>query len=147
MNSKFGNPKDYIYGLSCAPYYDTKETSSVDACISGMDKACREHGKHVSDLVKVAKSFGLHVVAYEGGPGLHEEKDLEFKLAANRDPRIADIIKNFIVKDWMPAGGELFMQYSYVSAYGKHGAWGIIEPNYNFNNPNYQAYLDLIGKH
>ena len=146
INSKFGNPKELFYALSASPYYNSKETASVDACIAGMEKACKEHGKHVSDLVKVAKGFGLHVVAYEGGPGLNGEEDLEFKLAANRDPRIAGIIKNFIQNDWIPAGGELFLQYNYVGSYGRYGAWGIIEPNYNFDNLKYQAYLQLIGK-
>jgi len=88
---------------------------------------------YIQKQSKVAKSFGVDLVAYEGGQHLvdwNTRKKDEFPnpllYAANRDPRMG-IIYDELLREWRRAGGKLFVAFSAPRIYSWYGSWGIKE--------------------
>jgi hypothetical protein len=85
-----------------------------------------------------AQYYKLKNMAYEGGPGLAGSESLDAKLAANRDPRM----KNLIIKlynDWFSAGGDLFTYLGLSSRWGQYGSWGLSEDITQPTGPKWEA--------
>lgn len=81
------------------------------------------------DSKKVADKYGVGMVAYEGGQHLvafnatDNKKLANLFNQANKDPRMGELyLQHF--KDWKEAGGELFVVFTSISAYGVYGSWG-----------------------
>ncbi len=88
---------------------------------------------YIQKQAKVAKSFGVDLVAYEGGQHLVDwntrkvnEHPNELLYAANRDPRMG-IIYDELLREWRRAGGKLFVAFSAPRIYSWYGSWGIKE--------------------
>lgn len=96
----------------------------------------------------VARS--LHLVSYEGGQHLVgilgvENNDAITALftSANRDARMGAAYAQHLV-DWREHGGELFMNFTASSGYGKFGSWGAVEYLDAQDTPKQQALLGFI---
>ena len=82
---------------------------------------------------KVASSFGLPLVAYEGGQSLqgaptygNSSPQVQLFIAANRDARMGAAYTTYL-KDWKADGGTLFMHYNDIYAPNQFGVWGLLE--------------------
>lgn len=80
-----------------------------------------------------AQSRGLRLIAYEGGQHMvgygawQNNDELTTRLtAANRDPAMRAAYLQYLTL-WQQSGGEQFMAFSQISAYGKYGSWGLQE--------------------
>ncbi len=89
--------------------------------------------RYINNQVKVAKSYGVDLVAYEGGQHLVDwdtrTKDQDpnpLLYAANRDPRMG-IIYDELLREWRRAGGKLFVAFSAPRIYSWYGSWGVKE--------------------
>ena len=78
----------------------------------------------------VAHSYGLKLIAYEGGQSLAGIGEAESNsaltalfVAANRHPRMGDLYAEYL-QNWKAVGGDLFMHFSDVGSYGKYGTGG-----------------------
>ena len=88
---------------------------------------------YIRKQAKVAKSFDVDLVAYEGGQHLvdwntrkAEDHPNPLLYAANRDPRMG-IIYDELMREWHRAGGKLFVAFSAPRIYSWYGSWGIKE--------------------
>jgi len=102
--------------------YDPKLPFSIP----GVEKLV---GKHA----KLAKAYGVSLIAYEGGQHLVDWKNRDITksptkhyIAANRDWRMAKAYKDFLA-GWKRAGGELFVSFSAPRTYQWFGSWGTRE--------------------
>ena len=102
--------------------YDKKLPFSIP----GVEKLI---GKHA----KLAKSYGVSLIAYEGGQHLVDWKNRDITksptkhyIAANRDWRMAKAYKDFL-DGWKRAGGETFVSFSAPRTYQWFGSWGTRE--------------------
>src|SRR4029077_15686731 len=82
---------------------------------------------------QIAKSFGMRMIAYEGGQHLTgirgAENDNQLSalfLAFNRDPQIKQLYLDYFT-GWKKAGGQLFVHYYDVGNFSKWGSWGALE--------------------
>lgn len=82
---------------------------------------------------KVASSFGLPLVAYEGGQSLqgsptygNSSPEVQLFIAANRDDRMGAAYTTYL-DDWRASGGTLFMHYNDIYAPNQFGVWGLLE--------------------
>jgi hypothetical protein len=69
----------------------------------------------------VATSYGLDLIAYEGGPSLVNSNDpalTTLYIAANRDSRMGTAVTTYLTK-WQQAGGNFFNFYSDITPYTK----------------------------
>ena len=88
---------------------------------------------YIKKQEKVATSFGVDLVAYEGGQHLVdwdtrkvEQHPNPLLYAANRDPRMG-IVYDQLMNEWKRAGGKLFVAFSAPRIYSWYGSWGVKE--------------------
>ncbi len=88
---------------------------------------------YIQKQAKVANSFGVDLVAYEGGQHLVDwdtrkvdDDPNPLLYAANRDPRMG-VIYDELLREWRRAGGKLFVAFSAPRIYSWYGSWGIKE--------------------
>jgi hypothetical protein len=68
----------------------------------------------------------------------------ELFIAANRDPRMGEIYRDYFTT-WNELGGGLFANFKDVDTPSQWGSWGILESIYDESSPKYDAIQDLIG--
>jgi len=109
---------------------------------------------YIKKQVKVAKSFGVDLIAYEGGQHLVDWNTREAEqhpnpllYAANRDPRMGTIYDE-LMREWNRAGGKLFVAFSAPRIYSWYGSWGIKEHirQPRSQAPKYDALLRYLDK-
>lgn len=132
--ANYGAPGEVLYGIAQNGYYTSADSSSVDKILEGeMAASDRNQAAYLANRT-MATYFGLHSLAYEGGPEETGGADpkvadpgLSNKLAAARDPRMKDVILHDLMANWFPSGGELYVSYTQVSRYGFYGTYGLTE--------------------
>lgn len=94
-----------------------------------LPKIMHELKKHA----KLAKDFGVSLVAYEGGQGLVDWAAKNYLqhpnplfFAANRDSRMGDLYQS-LFKQWREMGADLFIAFSSPRACNSSGCWGLKE--------------------
>ncbi len=97
-----------------------------------------------------AVARNLHLVTYEGGQhlvgilGIENNTTIEALFTgANRDARMGAAYATHL-DDWRAGGGELFMNFTSSSGYGKFGSWGAVEYLDEPSTPKQNALLDFI---
>ncbi|WP_299872426.1 hypothetical protein [uncultured Cocleimonas sp.] len=95
----------------------------------GMDSTLN----YIKKQANVAKSYGVDLVAYEGGQHLVDwntrkvdEHPNKLLYAANRDPRMG-ILYDELMEGWQRNGGKLFVAFSAPRIYSWYGSWGLKE--------------------
>ncbi|WP_146201413.1 CBM9 family sugar-binding protein [Leucothrix arctica] len=106
--------------------------------------------KNVGQQAEIAKSYGVDLIAYEGGQHFVQSKThsvtegaTPYLIQANRHPHMATLYTR-LLQGWKKAGGKLFVAFSAPRPYTWHGSWGIKE---YINQPMHKApkYRALIG--
>ncbi|NJO71740.1 MAG: hypothetical protein HC825_08805 [Oscillatoriales cyanobacterium RM1_1_9] len=110
----------------------------------------------VTSHLALTEPRGLDLIAYEGGQsvaplqrgGMENNKALaDLFIAANRDPRMGDVYKQYLNTWDELTGDDLFVHFSDVSTYSKFGSWGSRESIYQESSPKYDAIQQVIGNH
>jgi chitodextrinase len=96
-----------------------------------------------------AKSFGLPLVAYEGGQTFvdysHSDTTLQsLYTAANRDPRMGAAYTAYL-NGWKNAGGTLFINFSDITPFDQWGFWGALENVLQTSSAKYDALMNFIS--
>jgi hypothetical protein len=140
----FGDTRNHVDALAIGPYFGTDLAAdaagvarirkmSLDELMrelktSSLPKAKAEMLAHA----KVARKYGLPMIAYEGGQHLWNmsgqaapELDALFN-AANRDPRMGALYSKYL-NDWAEADGGLFMHELDCGSFEGMGNWGALE--------------------
>lgn len=88
---------------------------------------------YIKKQEKVATSFGVDLLAYEGGQHLVDwdtrkvdQHPNPLLYAANRDPRMG-VVYDELMNEWKRAGGKLFVAFSAPRIYSWYGSWGVKE--------------------
>jgi len=129
--------------LAIAPYFGGntrgyRESSTVDEIFkltSEPDsfRSLHEVLEHIHTQAKIAKQFGVKLIAYEGGQGLVDWATREpdqhpnpLFFAANRDPRMGPLYTKML-DGWKEVGGDLFVMFSSPRTCQWFGCWGLKE--------------------
>src|SRR5205085_11104204 len=91
----------------------------------------------------ISQSYKLKHFAYEGGPHLYGEASMDAKVAANRDPRMKDMIVRHY-RNWFSAGGDLHVYYNLASPWGRFGCWGLTD-NIEQDTPKNAAVAEILA--
>lgn len=93
----------------------------------------------------VANSFGIDLVAYEGGQHLvgvgsasNNSTMTSLFTTANRDTRMGALYTSYL-QGWEAKGGGLFMHFTDIGSYSKYGSWGALEVIGQSASPKYNA--------
>lgn len=87
----------------------------------------------VTSQAAVASTYGVELVAYEGGQHLAGHSGVEnddtinaLFDAVNRDPRMGDLYGDYL-DAWRAAGGRYFVHFVNCAGWSKWGRWGALE--------------------
>ena len=103
----------------------------------------------------VAASYGLKLVAYEGGQSLVGYNGAENNTvltalfgAVNRDAGMTPLYNQYF-QNWVSSGGDMFVHYSDMGAYAKFGNFGALEYQDQdpTTSPKYQALTTFASQY
>jgi hypothetical protein len=114
-----------------APAY---EKMNLDELYASAATSVAQAGKWVAEYRdKVARPYGVRLIAYEGGQHMVGMQGAENNAALNklfdafnRDRRLKQAYLDYLGA-WKGNGGELFVHFNDVSRYTKWGRWGALE--------------------
>jgi hypothetical protein len=142
----FGPPSRYFYAIAPALYFDidnnTRTDLTVDQIFAELPAQVTALRHNVLQHTIWAQHYKLKNMAYEGGPGLAGSESLDAKLAANRDPRMKNLIVQ-LYNDWFSAGGDLFTYVGLTSRWGPSGSWGLNDDITQPTGPKWEAVLHI----
>lgn len=132
IKSVHGEPSQYVYATSGAPYFGaakellTDPLVTVDQLVTSMAERATGSAAKLARLTAYAKTFGLKNINYEGGVDLQQHDiAVAVKSAANRDPRMAQVIYNYCKTMLDNSDGHFY--FAHVSRDGKYGYWGLAQ--------------------
>ncbi len=148
-NSTYGPPKNYLYGMAGAAYYNAEKashTASPEEILSAMKANSDENGRFHKQLKEIADSYGLKYTQYEVGPdnGGGKTENVANRIRANRLPAV----KNLVLYDadkWFAMGGDMYMYFAAPGGYSRYGCWGLSEDIRQLDTPKWQAIYQLTG--
>lgn len=147
-----------IDAVAIAPYFggylgdpgeeERVQAMSLDELFKELEeKALPQAYEGIEKHVALCKRYHLPLVAYEGGQHLvghggveNNEKIMNLFIAANRDPRMGKLYRQYL-KKWRELGGGLFCHWSDCSKPSKWGSWGMMEHLNDLDNPKYRALI------
>ena len=142
IQSVFGAPNQYFYGLAGAPYFNLgtlqtqvglSTTQVLDALAQTAIATPKE--AHYESNGALAAWYGLAFLAYEAGADTFGPGSLDAKEAANKDPRIQAINENFLT-NWYQAGFSTLNLYTLGADTWatQYGTWALTY-DLNVNTP------------
>lgn len=148
VENTYGPPKTFFTAIAGAAYFNAEKAApnaSVTQVLDALRASSDENLKFRTALQKIAVSYGLKHFQYEVGPdtGGGKTENIANRIRANRDPRIKEIILHDARANWFSGGGDLYMYFSHVSAYSRHGCWGLSEDIANLHTPKWEAIYAL----
>jgi hypothetical protein len=134
IKTNYGDPKKYIRYVAIAPYIspDDAQTGSLSALFTNLEQAIAAKDGVYQDFETMASSYGLTMVAYEGGQSITGTTNQPLKHLAQHDARMYQAyLDDFAL--WHKHFGEgLFMHFSLAGEPGlpeniyQYGYWGSI---------------------
>lgn len=120
----------HLEAIAIAPYLNTQSgrdfnPASVDEVFTEMNKLYEEKVKPaIVEHAQLAQQYNLKLYAYEGGQHLNGENALDIKTAAQNDPRMGELLKDYFCF-WQNSGGSDFVFFSSIDGNSKYGHWGL----------------------
>ncbi len=153
IQANYGTPSKYVYGVGIAPYVllptgDDVAGLTLNRLFTDINQSLAT--TYVSSLqanVAVASSFGLPLLAYEGGTDLSpgsKNVNAQVKLEAQSDPRMYQVFTT-MMNDWNTYVGSknLFVQYTLASPYTDDQFYGALQ---YVNDPGSEKYDALVSE-
>lgn len=145
----YGAPNQFFYGVGIAPYIamgsidDTRTDLSVEEILAKLTSSANNQKYFQYDTF--ARRYGLQNMVYEGGPDVAGGNNLAAKRSAMLDPRMRDLIGNYL-NGWYKTGGGLFAYFvAGPTAWTANGMWGLSNLIDNLGAPKNQATIDVAG--
>ncbi|BAZ44106.1 hypothetical protein NIES4102_11120 [Chondrocystis sp. NIES-4102] len=136
-------------GIAIAPYLNTQygpefNPTSVDEVFEEMEAYYQARVKPwITEHAQLAKQYNLKLYAYEGGQHLNGENALDIKIAAQNDPRMGTLLKDYFCF-WQDSGGEDFVFFSSINDHSKYGHWGLKTSINEGETVKHRAVMDML---
>jgi hypothetical protein len=150
--------KDHHPGLvkevAIAPYFgvegDIKDVDQPGATPEAMfAKLDQLIDKQLAEWIKahaaLSKSYGMTLVAYEGGVHLTATNGINEKLKRDmqNDRRMGKTYRH-LLDVWSKNGGRLFTQFGHISPHTKFGFWGLLENAEQPGSVKWDTFMSLL---
>jgi len=161
IQSNIGEPNKYIYAISSALYFQSKNAESTNPVIinQGMTEEINdqtnnpENSFYRQNHTNLANQWGLvgGCSSYEGGAHLPSgggTENLAAQILAHRTIEMKDVMKLNFLEGWKNIGGGLAMVFTLASSYTRYGCWGLTDDvKYPDRNYKMQAMRDIISSY
>lgn len=161
MNATYGPPKNFIYGIASAPYFNegsAAATATPQQIVASMSSNSDANVAAIQTLAQYADQWQIKHLQYEGGPdnGGGSTVNIGNRIMANRIPEIKTAVIHHYSDNWFAANGtaapgtndlvNYFVMSGGVSRYGCWGATEDLKYLQNLSNtPKYDALCVLTG--
>lgn len=148
-----GVARRMISALAIAPYVNLGFAGDVSLDMPGLgtDDVLRllgddigrfEHSGEMPVWVDMARSHGLALTAYEGGPDTFGPENVDSKTAATLDPRMQGLVERYL-RAWFSQGGGQFNWFTLgADPYGhRFGSWSISNDIERLDSPKSLGFL------
>ena len=159
IDTNFGPPKNYLYGLSRQTYFSS--TTDPGVSVPNLLQAAKDNidaqigpdptnDSNRGSWATFAAEWELPggVTSYEGGPHFPSgggTTNLANQITANRDPMMGDILRYNYDEAWWEQGGGLAMHFTLTSGYNRYGTWGLTDNPFNaYRNYKYKALEECL---
>jgi hypothetical protein len=154
VTKEIGTPNQYLYGIASTTYYSSTDRSSVQSIEQTEQQASDNNAAgYYLNNVTLSKFYGLHPLAYEGGPdetqkhpdGTTEtDQELANQFAAARDPGMQQVLMHDF-NNWFADGGELYMFFSQAGRYSIYGNYPLTEDLTNLNTGKWKGAAQALN--
>ena len=142
LDTNFGAPNNYLYGIGGAPYFSTSQTSFTDA--SSLLSALQVGLNHITlgaaplpayngglayagiTNKNIANYYGLKTLMYEGGPDFSNQPNKTLVEQTAATPEMAAMVKSELTQ-FLSCGNDLFVYYKLTAPAGDVSPWGVYE--------------------
>ncbi|GDX53123.1 hypothetical protein LBMAG27_21700 [Bacteroidota bacterium] len=163
INYTYGPPKNFIYGIASAPYFNEGSAASnatPQDIVTAMSSNSDGNLTSIQTLSQFADQWQIKHLQYEGGPdnGGGSTTNIGNRISANRIPEMKTAVIHNYQDNWFsanangtaPLGTNDLINYFVISGkVSRYGCWGATEDlNYlqNLSNaPKYDALCFLTG--
>lgn len=151
VNTVFGAPKNYFYGIGVAPYVNLgskQNTANLtkDQVLAALSASVTSlaNGTALSTAKSKASAYGLKLEAYEGGIDTFGDQSVAAKKAASLDPQIQSIVTKYL-QTWYAKGGDQFNWFTLGarSFNSPYGTYSITDKITNLNEPKEIAFRSI----
>jgi hypothetical protein len=162
LRMQYGEPSLYIYGIATTAYFGVgtsifqNPAPAVEEILAAMEADLNGSDNERQRFIDVARAFNIKAMTYESGSATGDvnsqfifETNIANRILAERSQRNGELSRSNLADHWFNlqnGGGDLFMQFSLVSAYSRFGSWGLTDdiatPSRNFK---YGAVAGLSG--
>lgn len=163
INTTYGAPKDFIYGIASAPYFNeggAASNATPQQVVVAMSANSDGNVTSIQTLAQYAAQWQLKHLQYEGGPdnGGGSTTNIGNRIMANRIPEMRTTVIHNYADNWFsanangtaPIGTNDVINYFVMSGgVSRYGCWGATE-DLNYlqtlsNAPKYDALCVLSG--
>jgi hypothetical protein len=153
IQANFGAPKNLIYALGVAPYFncgDACDDGSVQEILDAMWQSSDDHNESKKLVAKLASDWELPggMIAYEGGSdtGGGDTTNVANRILAERSEGMRDLMIHDLKDNWFPHGGGLFVYLELAGGYNRYGSWGLTDDVTNPDrNYKFEAVRTIAG--
>lgn len=164
MNATYGPPKNFIYGIASAPYFNDQgaaANATPQQVVAAMSANSDANLANIQTLAQMANQWGIKHLQYEGGPdnGGGSTTNIANRINANRLPEMKTALLHNFRDNWFsanangtaaPGTNDLINYFVMSGGVSRYGCWGATEdlayiPNLA-NAPKYDALCVLSGK-
>ncbi|MFZ4544982.1 MAG: Ig-like domain-containing protein [Saprospiraceae bacterium] len=161
INTTYGAPADFIYGIASAPYFGEKGGTSPQEIVAAMSSVSDANLPAIRTLAELAAQYKIKHLQYEGGPdnGGGNTANIANRISANRIPEMKTAVIHNYRDNWFsaaangaaPVGTNDLVNYFVMSGkVSRYGCWGATEDLKDIKNgaksPKYDALCVLSGK-
>ncbi len=163
INSAYGPPSEFIYGIASAPYFgegNAASNATPQEVVAAMSATSDGNVSSIQTLAQLANQWQIKHLQYEGGPdnGGGSTLNIGNRIAANRIPEMKTAVIHNYRDNWFsanangsaPLGTNDLVNYFVMSGgVSRYGCWGAIEDLKQMsdlsNAPKYDALCYLSG--
>lgn len=141
INTSYGAPKDYIFGIASAPYFGESSAdpnATPQEIVAAMSANSDENVSRIQIVAQYAAQWGLKHLQYEGGPdnGGGSTSNIGNRITANRLPEMKTAILHNYQDNWfsvnangaaLPGTNDLINYFVLSGKVSRYGCWGAIE--------------------
>lgn len=163
MNTTYGAPKDFIYGIASAPYFNeasAASNASPQQVVTAMSANSDANVANIQALAQYAAQWQLKHLQYEGGPdnGGGSTVNIGNRITANRMQGMKTAVMHNYADNWFSTNAngtasigtnDLINYFVMSGGVSRYGCWGAAEDLNHIQNlsnaPKYDALCVLTG--
>lgn len=150
LERTYGPARGLLYAIGTSQYDTPSPESSrrtdltVEQIVSEWTANLDLARRRAQTCAGIARTYGLRFLSYEGGVCCVGSESVVAKAAANRDPRVRDLVAR-LAGNFFAEGGDSFCYFAAVSPYDRTGMYGLTDDLTILDTPKTRGIADVLA--